>query len=904
MKQSSQFNQKNNFQLFNKGVRIFVLIVYLLYFVGAPTIAVHAAGKDSAQESFSVQSEEIQPQKNTGGEYEYYLPIIMGGSGTLPEDIILSSNSIDENMPVDTVVGTLTTLDPGVGDTFTYSLVAGEGDTDNDSFNISGDQLRSSEIFNYEEKSSYSIRIQTMDQVGLKYQESFIIEVLDVDDPPVAIDQTVSTMQNEQVSITLTGSDEDGDPLTYWLLALPDYGTLYEDGQIVTIPQPGGSVPISPDLVYDPDDGFTGEDAFTFQVLANDVLSNVATVTINVDGTAPTLNITGAIADGEAMDGDLETGFILETTNDPAIDHLVQFADGTDTNEPLADEYFGLYLVDSTVSADDLKDYYVAHGTPSAPIDFLGYLQDAVDGSNPFVYIKGKTVRLVDAAKWDLLTEEHDMTVPDDFPLGTYTVEGEIEDEAGNPTTVTLKLIVEDLTQPTLESVTPLEGDFVVCPGGTFVWVVDAADSRGNLYELEVDHSMESNPATPEFSVYASETDPYGGEGAQFAAAGVTVTYDAVEEMWTIDFGQSITNLFIANGGITFYVVLKDDAGNVWGSMDPTTDENTFIYTIPAATMESTDEYEVYQGVVYKKYQMMFGGSQIPLSDTNLRSLWVKEPGDADYTSIPLDDEPLLWFDVENPAGTYEYIAVTLAGEAYSASLAWPEQQTASFEPTGNIGESDGLFYQEYVLMDGETQISLAGEDLEIFAQKIGDAWILMSGPNLGETLWISMNKPIGTYEYLVITQSDVVYLATLVIEEDDTSPILEGVTPPEGEVVLPVGAPFVLTVDGSDRHLFELEIDHSMEATLPEFSVYANDGDPYGGQYDQFATLGVTVTYNAAEQRWTIDFGQTITDLFIAEGGITFYIVLKDFAGNTWGSMDPTTPENTFEYTITQAGI
>jgi len=1066
VKQSGQLNRKNNLQLFNKGIRIFVLIVYLLYIVSVPTLAVHAG--------VTVQVDDNQPVNDRAVGFYSYLPLIMGGSGTLPEDIILSNNEIEENLPADTVVGTLMTIDPGAGDTFTYSLVTGAGDDDNDSFNISGDQLRSSEMFNYEEKNSYSIRIQTMDQVGLKYQESFTIDVLDVDDPPVADDQMVSTVQNEQVSITLTGSDEDGDPMTYLLLSLPDYGTLYEDDeplQIVTIPQPGGSVRVSTDLVYVPDDEFTGVDGFTFQIFANDVLSNVATVTINVnDVTAPTINITGATADGDPMAGDLVTGYILETTNVPEIDHLVQFAetsatdelladeyfgltlvaaettvsaadliayyeargipaeyltyltgaangtnpfvfikghpdlsvtlvdgakhivgeydedmtvpddfplgtytvegqiedeagnpttvtlilivtgdreapeltitgatadgdpmagdlvtgyilettnvpeidhliqfaDGTDTNEPLGDDYFGLYLVDSTVSAEDLKAYYVAHGTPSVPIDFLGYLQDAADGLNPFVYIKGSTVRLVDAAKWDLLTETHDMTVPDDFPLGTYTVEGQIEDEAGNPTTVTLILIVEDATPPTLEEVTPPEGDFVVSTSGNFVWVVDAADARGNLYELEVDHSMESNPATPEFSVYASETDPYGGEGALFSAAGVTVTYSAAEEKWTIDFGESITNLFIANGGITFYVVLKDDAGNVWGSMDPTTASNTFVYTIPAATMESTDEYEVYQGVVYKHYQMMYMSSQIPLSDTNLLSLWVKEPGDVDYTSIPLDDESLLWFDVENPAGTYEYIAVTLAGEVYSASLVWPEQQTASFEPTGNIGESDGIFYQEYVLMDGETLISLIGEDLEIFAQKIGDAWILMSGPNLGETLWFSMDKPAGTYEYLVVTQSDVVYLATLVLEEDVIDPVLDAVTPAEGEVVLGDGEHFVLTIDGSDKHLFELEIDHSMASNpaTPEFSVYANDDDPYGGQYAQFFAAGVTVTYVASEQKWTIDFGQSITDLFIANGGITFYVVLKDYAGNSWGSMSPPTDDNTFVYTITQAGI
>ncbi len=47
-----------------------------------------------------------------------------------------------------------------------------------------------------------------------------------------------------------------------------------------------------------------------------------------MDTTPPVLTITGATADGIAMTGDLETGYILPTTNDPAVDHLIQFAAG------------------------------------------------------------------------------------------------------------------------------------------------------------------------------------------------------------------------------------------------------------------------------------------------------------------------------------------------------------------------------------------------------------------------------------------------------------------------------------------------------------------------------------------------------------------------------------------------
>ena len=59
-----------------------------------------------------------------------------------PTDISLAPSSVAENQPSGTEVGTLTTTDPNAGDTFTYTLVTGTGDTDNASFTIAGDKLQ------------------------------------------------------------------------------------------------------------------------------------------------------------------------------------------------------------------------------------------------------------------------------------------------------------------------------------------------------------------------------------------------------------------------------------------------------------------------------------------------------------------------------------------------------------------------------------------------------------------------------------------------------------------------------------------------------------------------------------------------------------------------------------------
>ena len=234
------------------------------------------------------------------------------------------------------------------------------------------------------------------------------------------------------------------EPFLTYLKAAAD-GTnpfVYIKGSTVTLVDAAKHDILETDVAMTvPDDFPLG--AYTVQGVIRDPAGNETTVTLKLivagDRVAPTLDITGATADGTAMAGNLADGYVLETTNDPAVDHLIQCAAGTQASETLADAYFGLYLTASTVMPAELQAYYAARGVPEP---FLTYLNDAAAGTNPFVYIKGSTVTLVDAAKHDILETDVAMTVPDDFPLGAYTVQGVIRDPAGNGTTVTLKLIV------------------------------------------------------------------------------------------------------------------------------------------------------------------------------------------------------------------------------------------------------------------------------------------------------------------------------------------------------------------------------------------------------------------------------------------------------------------------------
>ncbi len=107
---------------------------------------------------------------------------INSASNLIPTNISLSSASIDENNAVNAVVATLSTVDGNASDVFTYTLVAGTGSADNSKFTISGNQLLAGETFDFETKSSYSIRLETSDGNGGKFTKVFTISVNDVDE--------------------------------------------------------------------------------------------------------------------------------------------------------------------------------------------------------------------------------------------------------------------------------------------------------------------------------------------------------------------------------------------------------------------------------------------------------------------------------------------------------------------------------------------------------------------------------------------------------------------------------------------------------------------------------------------------------------------------------------------------
>ena len=93
--------------------------------------------------------------------------------------------------------------------------------------------------------------------------------------PPVANSQSIATPGNAPLSITLTASDADNDPLTFAIATQPAHGNL---------------TGAPPNIVYTPNLNYTGGDSFKFSVNDGQVSSIPGTVSITVfDNTPPVI---------------------------------------------------------------------------------------------------------------------------------------------------------------------------------------------------------------------------------------------------------------------------------------------------------------------------------------------------------------------------------------------------------------------------------------------------------------------------------------------------------------------------------------------------------------------------------------------------------------------------------------
>jgi hypothetical protein len=190
---------------------------------------------------------------------------------------------------------------------------------------------------------------------------------VDVNAQPMANNQTISTSEDTSVNITLTGSDPNGEALTFTVVTQPSHGTL---------------IGTAPNLIYTPDANYFGGDSFSFRV--RDVIlqnSDLATVSLNIGagndipvavagpnqpninpGVLVTLNGTGSTdADGDALTYSwVQTSGPTVTLNDPTA------SQPTFTTSMSGILVFRLIVNDGTVNSDPDSVIVTVNNLPPA----------------------------------------------------------------------------------------------------------------------------------------------------------------------------------------------------------------------------------------------------------------------------------------------------------------------------------------------------------------------------------------------------------------------------------------------------------------------------------------------------------------------------------------------------------
>jgi len=157
--------------------------------------------------------------------------------------------------------------------------------------------------------------------------------------------RNISVTAGDSIGITLTGSDFDGDTLSFAVATQPSHGSL---------------TGTEPNLTYTPSAGFSGIDNFTYNANDGTVTSSNATVTINVQSVSNN-GLPSNLANNLTIDGNLVDWASFQSFG-------IDANDSTGTNNPI--DYQEAWM------AHDTANFYLAYrnnGPSMATIGSWGF---------------------------------------------------------------------------------------------------------------------------------------------------------------------------------------------------------------------------------------------------------------------------------------------------------------------------------------------------------------------------------------------------------------------------------------------------------------------------------------------------------------------------------------------------
>ncbi|XP_028399274.1 protocadherin Fat 4-like [Dendronephthya gigantea] len=164
------------------------------------------------QSEFSVKVNCTQTSNSTFYIYRSFRVLLTDVNEAPYNLTILNGESVQENQPNLTLVGTLVALDQDAKDKIRFEFTDKSGDSSK--FFINGNSLLTSAVFDYEEKNSYSISVVAKDDgiPSLNQTKQFKIKILDMNDKPVAMRFNSSGVNENAINGTVVGNFITDDP--------------------------------------------------------------------------------------------------------------------------------------------------------------------------------------------------------------------------------------------------------------------------------------------------------------------------------------------------------------------------------------------------------------------------------------------------------------------------------------------------------------------------------------------------------------------------------------------------------------------------------------------------------------------------------------------------------------------
>ncbi|REL36662.1 Ig-like domain-containing protein [Thalassotalea euphylliae] len=405
------------------------------------------------------------------------------------------------------------------------------------------------------------------------------IEVTNVNDAPTAEGQSVELTENTRESITLTGSDVDGDSLTYLVATPPTNGTLTGSGATLT---------------YQPNQDYIGEDSFTFTVNDGQLASDQATVSITVNAAN---NAPQALDDSVTVEQNSIDNSVNVLANDSDIDGdelVVSSAAANQGHVVILDNGELNYTPEQSFHGEDTITYNISDGKGgSASASVKVTVSEKPVNKAPIAVDDSVTISSIATTTIDVLANDSDpendelsvVSASSDFGntqvvnqqvqftphqgvSGLLVVNYSIEDSAGNSASAQILVNFDNSLAPEITLPQDLCGEFTVNANALYTRVdlgqASAVDRFGNTVPVSLVDGISLFPPGLNEAAWQA-TDSEGNTSIAVQKVCVLPLVSLSKDQITSE-GQSLTIGVHLNGSAPVYPMVVPYA--VAGSAD------------------------------------------------------------------------------------------------------------------------------------------------------------------------------------------------------------------------------------------------------------------------------------------------------------------------------------------------